>query len=230
MLEITSVPQVVLLLLQLWIASSSVAKYSVNNNPPSAEVSRLPATNTVRPFNITTLGNPTNGTYSVHDHDAYCLNDDDWLNPDGVTFSAADCEDAIKDMVGENWNIDHRLHWSFPGRTDNDHQETPLKYSSGDCVLSVWPRYIATEPEDMHIREDEPVGVQHQDVASIHDVATLAYRVFEQCMVTAEHHSVGWIPAGDSNSLFVGFWEANSIMDEWADGLHAASPPAVVVT
>ena len=228
MLEVTRTTRVLLLLQQFCFASCAVAGYPVNNNPLSARINRLPATNSIINFNGTAAGNLTEGPYSVHDHSAYCNNGNDWYHPDAQAFNAAGCEDAIKDLVDVDWNIDHRLYWSFPGRNDDDHQETPLTHTSGDCVLTIWPRYLFAG--DGPFRDAEPAGTQHYDMASLHDIATLAYRVFEQCMVQAPHPSAGWVPAGDFNSLFVGFWEEGSNLDLWLDGQQATLPPAVAVT
>ena len=181
----------------------------------------------VLPLNSSTASNnPTNGTLPAENRNAYCRDDINWYGP-SWDLNIEDCHKAILSLRNDlppNTDISTRFTWSFPGFDSRSHKFTPRSYVSNNCVLSVWPRYLAAEG-DNEIREAQPKGLRPSDEASFKDIGTLAFQVYDQCLLRRVPATAGWIPAGERSSLFVGFWGRHSEWDDWEEDLQLGSLP-----
>lgn len=178
-------------------------------------------------LNSTASNNLTNGTLPTEGRNVYCRDDFYWFGDSG-DLNVEDCHKAILSLRNDGpvgTDILTRFTWSFPGFDSRTHKFTPRSYVSNNCVLSVWPRYLAAGDDE--IREAQPIGLRPFDVASMKDIGTLAFQVYDQCVLGHVPASAGWIPAGESSSLFVGFWERGSEWDDWAEDLQLGSRPVM---
>ena len=202
---------------------------NVHRRASSASFSPPPdARAPVLPLNSTASNNLTNATLPTEGRNAYCRDDFHWFGDSG-DLNVEDCHKAILSLRNDGpagTGILTRFAWRFPGLDSRTQKFTPRSYVSNNCVLSVWPRYLAAQADD-EIREAQPKGLRPFDVASMKDIGTLAFQVYDQCVLSRVPASAGWIPAGESSSLFVGFWEKGSEWDDWAEDLQLGSRPAV---
>lgn len=202
---------------------------SVHRRASSPPFSSQPdARGLVLPLNRTALNNLTSATLPTESRHAYCRDDFCWFGDSG-DLNVEDCHKAILSLRNDSpagTDVLTPFSWSYPGQDSRTHKFTPRVYVTNSCVLSVWPRYLAAQGDD-EIREAEPKGLRPFDVASMKDIGTLAFQVYDQCVLGRVPASAGWIPAGESSSLFVGFWEKGSEWDDWAEDLQLGSRPAV---
>lgn len=181
----------------------------------------------VLPVNNTALANLTDGILGAQNSGAYCEDGDSWFGPLG-NLDVEDCHKAILSMRNDGYagtDIFTSFTWTFPGFDSRTHKFTPRSYVKNNCVLSIWPRYLAAGADE--IREAQPQGLHPSDVADLSEIGFSAFQVYDQCVLGRVPASAGWIPAGERSSLFVGFWERDSAWDDWADDLHQNARPVM---
>ena len=195
---------------------------SVHQRSPSPAFSAQPGlTGQVPPLNGTTPNNQTSVAVPAENPNAYCRDDPGWFGVSG-DMDLEDCQRAILALrrdVYAGTDAETPFTWSYPGRDSRTSKFTPRFYTRNLCVLSVWPRYLAAEWDD-EIAEAQPQGLHPSDVASLNEIGTRAYQVWDRCILGRQPSSPGWIPAGESSSLFVGFWERDSDWDHWVRDLQ----------